>query len=126
MSITSNDTRSFLFALVEYAKESQTINPHFYLSEMLNRLSIDEKTFSLLLHRLGTDYCTFVDNHKGEDRYSINLPKCLRLKEQFERSDRETRRHYLLVWLMVLQIILSIVFYILGPWPPRWLLPWLP
>ena len=87
MTINPYDRKSFLFALVEYARESETFNPNFHLGEMLTRLDIDEKTFNILLHSLGKKYCRLLDIQNNEARYAINLSECLILKEQFEAAE---------------------------------------
>lgn len=117
--MTSDDRRSFLFALVAYARESQTFNPHFHLREMLNRLGIDEKTFNILLHSLGPRYCHLVDVHNDDARYAINLADCLALKDQYENADVEASRHSQSNRLAVLTAVLgAIVGYALGRWFP--------
>ena len=86
---------------------------------MLDRMGIDEKTFNLLLHSLGTRYCHMVDVHSDEARYAINLAECLTLKDRFESADLVVRRHSQTIRLAVLTAILgAVVGYALGRWLP--------
>lgn len=86
-------SEGLLFALIEYAEKSGTFNPRFYLSEMLSRLGVDEGTFNILRYSLGERYCWFVDVHKDEPRYAINVAECLNLRDSLEREARDERRH---------------------------------
>jgi hypothetical protein len=105
------DRKRFLRALLEHARLQGTFNPHFYLSDMLARLDIDEATFNVLLHSLGTKYCCYVDTHEGRARYAIFLSECLTLNDQYEADETNERRHRELVrlglWLAVLGAVLG-------------------
>jgi hypothetical protein len=119
MSSAPLDRKAFLLALVEYAAESQTFNPHFHAKEMLERLGIDEGAFNILLHSLGPQYCYLVDIHNDDARYAINLAECLKLKDDFEHADIAASRHSQSIRLSVLTAILgAILGYALGRWIP--------
>ena len=109
MRIDQYDRKSFLRVLVQYARESQTFNPHFHRSEMLARLQIDERTFNILVNALGPRYCRLVDMHGGDDRYAINLAECLSLKDELDREELDDLRHSQTMRLTVLTAILSAV-----------------
>ncbi|MDP3049101.1 MAG: hypothetical protein Q8N12_06700 [Thermodesulfovibrionales bacterium] len=89
----------FLEALLDHAEESGTINPHFHKKDIMERLGIDELTFNLLQKRLGDQYCRFVDQHDGNDRYAINLSGCIALRDQQEQQRLNIRLAILLVIL---------------------------
>jgi hypothetical protein len=40
MSIDPHDRRAILNALIEYARESRTLNPHFYSKDMMKRMGL--------------------------------------------------------------------------------------
>jgi hypothetical protein len=93
MPLDKHDRKQFLLALVEYARESNSFNPHFLARDMLGRLGIDRLTFNILIHSLGHQYCYPVGPLDGEDRFAINLAACLALSDDFERGDVESKRH---------------------------------
>jgi hypothetical protein len=103
------DRKAFLVALLDYAEESKTFNPHFRLEEMLSRLGIDEGTFNILRYSLGEQYCYLAGIHDGEPRYAINLSGCLALKDDFDHKDRERQQHNQSIRLAVLTAILGAV-----------------
>jgi len=111
MKVNRSDDSRFLKAILDYAEESETTNPHFYKSEIMNRLGIDELTFNLLQKRLGDHCCRYVDQHDGNARYAINLSACLSLRDQQEK-------HALGIRLAILLVILGVV---LGGIITRWL-----
>ena len=98
MAIDQHDRRRFLEALLAYAHESRTFNPHFNVSVMLQRLDTDEGTFNILVDSLGPQYCRFVDAHGGENRFAINLSECHTLMEQYRLQDKEAFRHRIVPW----------------------------
>ncbi len=99
MRFKRSDDKRFLKALLDYTEESATTNPHFHKREIMERLGIDELTFNLLQKRLGDHCCRFVDQHGGDDRYTINLSACNTLRKQQEQQALSIRLAILLVIL---------------------------
>jgi len=95
----------FLRALLEYADESSTFNPHFHRTEMIQRLGISEGDFNIVQKRLGDKYCRYVDQHDRDARYEICVSECLALRDQFEQEKIQERRHKQLFWTAVLAAI---------------------
>lgn len=98
---TADDRQRLLAALLEYAKESGTFNPHFQKKEMMARLGIDEREFNIMQKRLGDKYCCYTGPHDGDDRYAISLSECFSLQHQFDQEQMQKRRHRELVGVAV-------------------------
>ena len=99
----------FLRALLEYANESGTFNPHFHRTEMIQRLRISEGDFNIVQKHLGDKYCRYVDQYDGDARYEICVSECLVLRDQLDHERTLEKRHNLLVRLAVLLTILGAV-----------------
>lgn len=106
--IREKDRRAeLLAALVDYAEQSGTFNPHFYKEEMLKILAISEVDFNIIQKQLGDEYCHFVDHHDGKSRYAINVSKCLTLRDQITQGITDEMRHRESIRVGVLCTILA-------------------
>lgn len=104
-----------LTALVNYANQSGSLNPHFYKDEMINILAISEADFNIIQKQLGDEYCHFVDNHEGKSRYAISVNKCLVLRDQIEQGNTAVKSHEESIRVNVLCTILgSLLGFFLG------------
>jgi hypothetical protein len=105
-----DDRWRLLDALLEYVSKSPTfINPHFFRKEMMDHLGVTEGQFTIMQKRLGDEYCHFVDQCGDDNRYAINVSKCLALREQYDQQQIQERRHRQLVRLTVLTAVLTAV-----------------
>jgi len=95
----------FLRALLEYADESNTFNPHFHRTEMIQRLRISKVDFNIVQKQLGDRYRRYIDQHKGDARYEICVSECLALRAQFDHERTLEKRHNQLVRLAILVAI---------------------
>jgi hypothetical protein len=111
-----HDRKTFLLALIAYAQDSSTHNPVFSRGEILNRLSIDEKTFTNLQRSLGPQYCERVDRQNAEPRYMINLAACLTLQERFANEEVQTRRHIETRWLIIVTALVGAAVTVFTAW----------
>ena len=109
MMKSKNDRRLLLDALLNYASKSGTFNPHFYRKEMMSQLGVTEGEFNTMQKRLGDRYCTFVDSHNDDNRYTIHVSECLALSDQFQQEETQEKRHRQMVRLTVLAAILTAV-----------------
>jgi hypothetical protein len=109
MKDINTNRKEFLKALINYAKESRSFNPHFNKKEMMHILNITEGDFNVAQHNLGQKYCYYVGPHDDEERYAINVAECLSLQEQYDQETINTKRHNQLVRLAVLVAILGAV-----------------
>lgn len=109
----------FLRALLEYADESSTFNPHFQRTEMIQRLKISEGDFNIVQKRLGDKYCRYVDQHDGDARYEICVSECLALRDQFDYEKTLKKRHTeLLRWAFLVAILGAVLALALTVWFP--------
>ncbi len=102
-----DDRQRFLKALIEYAEKSEKFNPHFQKRELMAVLNVKEGEFNIMQKKLGNKYCHFVDVRDGDDRYEIHLNECLSLKEQYDEAEKQERRHWQIVWLVVITTIIG-------------------
>ncbi len=109
MKETQINRKKFLKALIDYAKESGTFNPHFYKKEMMDTLKITEGDFNIIQKNLGQKYCYYVGPHDSGDRYAINVSECLALQEQYDQEYLNEKRHKQIVRLVILVAILGAV-----------------
>jgi hypothetical protein len=120
------DRKEFLFALIKYADESGSFNPHFYKSEMMVILNISEGEFNIIQKRLGDQYCYFVGPHEGKDRYAINVSECYKLKDMYDQEDLKNKNNksitmktgYIGAGAVILAAIIAGVFSIFGSGKP--------
>jgi hypothetical protein len=107
-----DDRRRLLDALLDFASNSGTSNPHFYRKEMMELLGISEGEFNIIQKSLGDRYCTFVDSHNDDNRYAINVSECQALRSQFKQEDIQEQRHRQTIRIIVLAAILTAVLTI--------------
>jgi hypothetical protein len=80
-------------ALLRYADQSGSSNPHFYLDEMLRMLDVCEHVFNIMQKQLGDRYCHRVDGFEERSKYAINVNRCLELRDQIIQASTKERRH---------------------------------
>lgn len=110
----TDDRKRLLYALVQYAQESGTFNPHFHRSDMMQRLELTEGQFNIVQKQLGDRYCRYVGPHDGEARYEIVVSECLALRDRFEQEKTHEKRHRQLVLLSLLAALAAIVGAVIG------------
>ncbi len=104
-----------LEALLRYADQSSSINPHFFKDEMLKMLDVTEGDFNIMQKQLGDEYCNMVNCLEGRSRYAISVNKCLALRDQIDQANTEKRRHREGVSITVLTTLLgTLLGFILG------------
>lgn len=104
-----DDKKRLLTALLEYAHNSETFNPHFHKKELMVSLGVTEGEFNIMQKHLGDRYCHFVDAHGGDARYMINVSECRFLQEQYDQERIQEQRHKQVVRLAVLVAVLGTV-----------------
>ena len=104
-----DERERLLRALIEYADDSGTFNPHFHRKEMMERLGVSEGQFNIMQARLGDDCCSYVGQHEGDARYMIHISQCLALRDQFDQQRIQQRRHNEVVCLTVVVAVLAVV-----------------
>ena len=107
----------FLRALLEYADESGTFNPHFHRKEMMQRVGLSEGEFNIVQKQLGDKYCRYVDQHDGDARYQICVSDCLALADLLEQNRIQACRHrQLMRWAVFVAILGAVLGAVLSYW----------
>lgn len=115
MKKTKDNRFVLLEALIRYADQSGTFNPHFYKDEMLTTLKVSEGDFNIMQKQLGDEYCHMVDTREGRSRYAIVRDKCLALRDQIDQADIEEKRHREGIRIAILTTFLGVLLgFILG------------
>lgn len=115
MKKTKDKRFVILEALICYADQSGTFNPHFYKDEMLKILNVAEGDFNIMQKQLGDEYCHMVDSREGRTRYAISVNRCLALRDQIDQAKTEEKRHREGVRIAVLTTLLgALLGFILG------------
>lgn len=73
---------TLLDALITHADRTGSIEPYVYRDDMIERLGVCEHVFNIMYKQLGERYCRMVDSFEERVRYTIDINRCLELREQ--------------------------------------------
>jgi hypothetical protein len=104
---TTEKRLELLEALINYAEQSGTFNPHFYKDEMLKRLNVTDGDFNIMQKQLGDEYCHMVNVQNGRSRYAINVARCLTLRDEKDETNATQTRHNVSIRVAVLSAVLG-------------------
>lgn len=113
MKKTKDNRLVLLEALLRYADQCGSDDPHFYKDDMLKRLGVCEHVFNIMQIQVGDRCCRMVDGFEGRSRYVIKVNKCAASRQQILQAHAEERRHRDGVGITVLTTLIGTLFVIL-------------
>ena len=91
---TKDKRTVMLEAILKYTDHSGDETPYFFKDEMMKRLNVCEHVFNVMINQLGDRYCSVADAFEERTRYTVNVHRCLELREQISRENEKKKRFY--------------------------------